>query len=164
MRVALEVAAGRSWGDAHRERSVHVLGDVGWLDRIFRFHVGPYPAPGGPHTVRPDDPQRWAPLDGSAWSFPGYSEYGPSERFVARLVPGRPTGWFLLPTGQAGNPLDPHYRDMQPRWSASELVELPLVRESVDARTVSRLRLMPSPDEPDAEADPIDSARPNETP
>ena len=115
---------GRAWGEVHRERSAHPLGTVGLLDRVFGFHVGPYPSRGGRHTVRPDAPSLRARLDSTAWHLPVVSEYGPSARFVARAAPGRMTGHFLLPTGQAGNPLDPHYRDMAAVWAESPLIEL----------------------------------------
>lgn len=117
-------APGRSWGEVHRERSAHPLGTVALLDRLFGFHVGPYPSRGGPHTVRPDAPSLRSRLDSTAWKFPVVSEYGPSARFVARAAPADMAGYFLLPTGQAGNPLDPHYRDMGAVWTESPLIEL----------------------------------------
>ncbi len=144
MRDALALWGGRAWGDVHHERSTHPLGLSPWLDRLFGFHVGPYPAPGGLHTVRPADPLRGAALDGSAWRPPFLGDYGPSQRFVAELRPGRVRGWFLLPTGQSGNPFSPHYRDMAERWESSRLIPLPLYREEVRARTVRTLRLLPS--------------------
>ena len=113
-----------SWGEVHAERSAHPLGTVPWLDRLFGFHVGPYPSRGGPHTVRPDAPSLRSRLDSTAWRFPVVSEYGPSARFVARAAPEDMAGYFLLPTGQAGNPLDPHYRDMGAVWTESPLIEL----------------------------------------
>ncbi|MDE2942998.1 MAG: penicillin acylase family protein [Gemmatimonadota bacterium] len=118
------VAPGDSWGEVHRERSAHPLGTVALLDRLFGFHVGPYPSRGGPHTVRPDAPSLRSRLDSTAWKFPVVSEYGPSTRFVARAAPADMAGYFLLPTGQAGNPLDPHYRDMGAVWTESPLIEL----------------------------------------
>ncbi|WP_420635383.1 penicillin acylase family protein [Candidatus Palauibacter sp.] len=115
---------GQRWGEVHRERSAHPLGGVAILDRIFRFHVGPYPSRGGRHTVRPDAPSLRSRLDSTAWSLPAMNEYGPSARFVARVAPGDMAGHFLIPTGQAGNPLDPHYRDMAAVWTESSLIEL----------------------------------------
>jgi len=117
-------APGSSWGEVHRERSAHPLGTVALLDRLLGFHVGPYPSRGGPHTVRPDAPSLRSRLDSTAWKFPVVSEYGPSARFVARTAPADMAGYFLLPTGQAGNPLDAHYRDMGAVWTESPLIEL----------------------------------------
>ena len=133
-RTAANVA-GSSWGGVHRERSAHPLGTVAWLDRLFGFHVGPYPSRGGPHTVRPDAPSLRSRLDSTAWKFPVVSEYGPSARFIARAAPADMTGYFLLPTGQAGNPLDPHYRDMGAVWTGSPLIELRPGRPSATAES-----------------------------
>ncbi|WP_419948096.1 penicillin acylase family protein [Candidatus Palauibacter sp.] len=115
---------GSAWGEVHRERSAHPLGSVALLDRLFGFHVGPYPSRGGRHTVRPEAPSLRSRLDSTSWRLPVVSEYGPSARFVARAAPGEMTGHFLIPTGQAGNPLDPHYRDMAAVWSESRLIEI----------------------------------------
>ncbi len=118
---------------------MHPLGQVPILDRIFRFHVGPYPARGGRHTVRPDDPALRSGLDSTSWALPALGEYGPSERFVADLKPDGPRGYFLLPTGQAGNPLDPHYRDMASVWAESALIEVSPGRPPEHPRSVLRL-------------------------
>lgn len=143
MADAIAAAAGRAWGEVHLERSTHLLGRVRWLNRIFGFHVGPYPVPGGPHTVRPDDPFRWRSLDSSSWTPPFLGEYGPSERFVAEMRPGRSVGFFLLPTGQSGNPFSPHYRDMAHRWLSSDLIPVPLYRDEARARAKRSLTLEP---------------------
>ena len=135
------VAPASSWGEVHRERSAHPLGTVALLDRLFGFHVGPYPSRGGPHTVRPDAPSLRSRLDSTAWKFPVVSEYGPSARFVARAAPADMAGYFLLPTGQAGNPLDPHYRDMGAVWTESPLIQLRPGRPST--RVESELRFLP---------------------
>ncbi len=143
MRYAIDAAAGRTWGEVHRERSVHPLAAVAWLDRLFGFDVGPYPAPGGRHTVRPDDPHRWSRVDSTSWTLPIESEYGPSERFVAHLGPEGVGGGFLLPTGQAGNPADRHYRDMARVWREGSLVPVPLDPGEPRANERARLRLVP---------------------
>jgi penicillin amidase len=145
---ALRDAAGatglRPWGELHRERHGHPLGRVGWLDRLFGFDVGPYPSPGAPRTVRPDDYMRWRPLDERSWRPPWINDYGPSERLVVSLGPGGPEGWFLLPTGQSGNPLDPHYRDMSGRWrEGGAMIRLPLDPDEVAARATRSLTLAP---------------------
>lgn len=142
MRDALAVWDGRAWGEVHEERSVHPLGHVGWLDRLFGFHVGPYPARGGPYTVRPDDPRRWWSLEG-AWRPPYLGEYGPSQRFVAEMRPDRSVGLFLLPTGQSGHPFSPHYRDMAERWESSRLIPIPLSLEEARGRAERTLQLVP---------------------
>jgi len=150
MRSALEVAGDRTWGEAHVERSVHALGGVSWIQQVFRFTIGPYPAPGGRHTVRPDDPHRWSVLDSTSWVPPYVSEYGPSERFVAHLSPVRPVGRFLLPTGQSGNPLDRHYRDMAEQWIGGAMAVVSLDTQEQRAGQASEMRLEPLDDAPES--------------
>ncbi len=126
LEVAVDAVDGRPWGEVHREVHRHPLGRVGWLDAIFGFDVGPYPGPGGPHTLRPDDSERWDDVGGGSWRPPWISDYGPTERFVAELRPEGVEGRFLLPTGQSGNPFSPHYRDMSERWREGRLIPVPL--------------------------------------
>jgi len=145
MADAIRASGLRPWGELNLERSGHPLGRNGWLDRVFHFDVGPRPVPGGPHTVRVAAPGGWAALDSTSWRPPHVGGFGPSERFVAELDPGGPRGWILLPTGQGGNPLGRHYRDMAARWdSTGTLVPLPMDLEAIRAVTVSRLRLLPA--------------------
>lgn len=150
MRDAVSAVQRRSWGELHSEVNSHPLGRVGWLDRLFGFDVGPYPSPGAPRTVRPNDYRRWSSLDSAAWRPPWVGDYGPTERLVVSLEPGQPVGGVLLPAGQSGVPLDRHYRDMNPRWRAGgPLIPLPLDSAAVEHRTVHRLRLLPgSPETP----------------
>ena len=143
MEDAVRVTGEASWGDLHQERHSHPLGAVGWLNRLFGFHIGPYASAGGPNTLRPDDYRIWAALDTGSWTPMWTSEYGPSERFVADVSPAGIVGRFLIPTGQSGNPLSRHYRDLNVRWRAGELVEVPLDLDLARARSVRTFVLEP---------------------
>lgn len=140
---ALRVTGGRTWGELHVERNRHALGQMAWLDRLLGLDVGPYPSAGGPNTVRPDDYARWNALDSTSWTPPWINEYGPSERFVAKLSPEGSMGWFLLPTGQSGNPFSPHYRDMSARWRSGSLIPLSLDSTAVARRASRSFTLTP---------------------
>ena len=144
MRDAVAAVGEATWGELHRERHVHPIGRNRWLQRLFGFSIGPYPSPGGPNTVRPDDYRKWEALDSTSWSPPWISEYGPSERFIAELGPDGPVGRFLIPTGQSGNPFSRHYRDLNDRWRAGELVDVPLERERFIQRSVQQIRIVPA--------------------
>jgi penicillin amidase len=143
LRDAVALTGYRPWGDLHREIHRHPLGYARWLDRVFAFNVGSYPSPGGPNTVRPDDYGRWNRFDSLSWTPPWPNEYGPSERFIIELRPGGNVGFFLLPTGQSGNPLSPHYRDQAKRWGSGRLIPVPLDASLVRQRTVRRFVLEP---------------------
>lgn len=126
MAEAIEEVGGRRWGELHAELHAHPLGTNVWLDRIFGFHVGPDPSPGGPNTVRPDAYQAWHRLAPGGPEPPWTGEYGPSQRMVVELTPAGPRGRVLLPTGQSGDPFSPHYRDMYEPWRAGRLTGLAL--------------------------------------
>jgi penicillin G amidase len=146
MAEALTKVRGRRWGDVHTERHAHPLGTSAWLERLFGFHVGPYPSPGGPNTVRPDAYQMWSRLDAGGPTPPWTSEYGPSQRLVVEMTPDGPRGRLLIPTGQSGNPFSPHYRDMNPAWRAGDLASLRLERSDADGASpdvARRIILLP---------------------
>jgi penicillin amidase len=132
-----------TWGELHQERHAHPLGSARWLERILGLNVGPYASEGGPNTLRPDDYRIWTALDEGSWTPPWTSEYGPSERFVAEIAPDGIRAGFLIPTGQSGNPLSPHYRDLNDRWRGGDLVELPLDPASASARAERTLTFQP---------------------
>ena len=148
MADALSVTRARPWGEVHTERSAHPLGASTVLQWLFGFSLGPYPSAGGPSTVRPDDYGRWNALDSASWMPPYVNEYGPSERFVAELDPDGNRGWFLIPTGQSGNPFSRHYRDLTERWRTGDLVGVPLDSAAAVSRAVRQLSLTP-PRRPD---------------
>ena len=131
--------AGVRWGDVHFEQSPHPLGQVPILDKLFRFNVGPYPVRGGRHTVRPDDRDTRSALDSTSWELPLVGEFGPSQRFAVYLQPDGPVGFLLLPTGQSGNPLDQHYRDMARVWANGDPIAVSLESPRDEIRSILRL-------------------------
>jgi penicillin amidase len=134
-RAARDDTAGRPWGELHRLWLDHPLADVPVVGSLFGFGRGDLPREGGPHTVNV------AGFDGRGVSFRVYD--GPSQRHVVDLADPDGSGGFILPGGQSGFPGSPHHMDQLPRWARGELVPLPLERTAVEARTVTRLRLVP---------------------
>ncbi len=143
MRDAIRVTGSRPWGELHYEVHPHALGGASWLANLFGLNVGPHPVAGGPNTVSPDDYARWSGFTEAAWTPPYYSDYGPSERFVAELNPDGPAGYFLIPAGQSGNPYSRHYHSLNARWRHGSLVEVPLEPKRTAARSVRRFTLAP---------------------
>ena len=139
--VAARPLTNVAWGDVNLEQSEHILGSSWILDMLLGLNVGPFPVRGGPYTVRPVHRSGWSALDSTSWSYPRVNLLGPSQRFVAHMAPGAPAGYFLLPTGQAGNPFDRHYRDMASRWNRPELIGLS--PGAWEATPVDLLRLLP---------------------
>ena len=148
------LTAGLRWGQARWEQSSHAMGSVEPLNRLFGLNVGPFPARGGRFTVRVARGFGWAAPGEGAWTWPRVGDAGPSMRFVASMSPDGPRAWFLLPSGQSGNPLDGHYRDMAARWPDSRLIEVSPVSFHTIADPVAAeseradgpvLRLQPTP-------------------
>ena len=50
---------------------------------------------------------------------------------------------FVLPGGQSGNPMSPHYADLFPLWQHGEGVPIAFTREEVEAASVETLTLTP---------------------
>ncbi|HET8635175.1 MAG TPA: penicillin acylase family protein [Gemmatimonadales bacterium] len=112
------------WGRAHRLEERHPLGDVPALGRLLRLDIGPVEVPGGDYTVNL--------CTSGGDSIPWTCTEGPSMRFVADMGNGD-GAWFVLPAGQSGNPLSPHYRDQFPLWRRGRLAWLQLKPGSATA-------------------------------
>jgi penicillin G amidase len=134
-RAAVDVAAGRSWGDLHTALAEHPLARAELLDRFLHLNVGPAPAGGSPTTV---NVSHYAGA-----RFPVVGAYGPSQRHVVDMADVDGAGGFILPTGQSGLPFSDHYADQWPRWLNGGLWRIPLGRAAAEARAVQRLVLTP---------------------
>jgi penicillin amidase len=51
---------------------------------------------------------------------------------------------FVATTGQSGNPLSAHYRDLTALWAAGASVPMSSARAAYDANAIGRLRLLPA--------------------
>ena len=122
--------SGWRWEALHQLHFEHMLGDAApLLDRL--FNRGPFPWGGGNVTV-------------------GRARYGYNEPFAARAganfrmvtelsQPIRARA--VVPGGQAGHPLSPHYDDQLPGFLAGELYPL---ADSPEAIGAPRTRLEPA--------------------
>ena len=82
----------------------------------------------------------------SGWSDdrpPYVSTYGPSQRHVVDMATVDEAGGFIIPGGESGNPLSPHYEDQVPLWRQGRLWVIPLDRAKAARRVVQRMRLLP---------------------
>lgn len=137
VRAALEAAGadGVPWGTVHLLRISHPFQDVPVIGGLLGFGRRDLPRPGDDYTVDA------APFEGNLPLFEVTS--GPSQRSVTDLGDLGGGGGFILPGGQSGRPANRHSWDQLERWRRGELWRLPLDRSEVEARTVSRLRLLP---------------------
>jgi penicillin amidase len=133
-RFGADPAAWR-WGDAHVARMTHpVFANQPLLGRLFDIDV---PSGGDSVTVdvghfNPGNP-RW----------PFASTHAATYRAIydlAHLDASR----FVSATGQSGNPLSPHYRDLTRLWAADASVPIGRDRASYRKEAIGTLRLQPS--------------------
>ncbi|GAB4576023.1 MAG: penicillin acylase family protein [Rhodothalassiaceae bacterium] len=102
------------WGRMHKVTQTHnPMSQVPTLARVFELRSQ---APGGTYTVNvagsrfgTDDPYGFG--------------HGPSYRAVYDLS-DLDASRYIIPTGQSGNPLSPHYDDMMPLWLRGESVAI----------------------------------------
>jgi penicillin amidase len=118
------------WGEAHPARMAHpVLGDLPVLGSIFSITV---PTGGDGSTVNVGH------YSMSARERPFANTHAAAYRGLYDL--GDPSrSRFVAATGQSGNPLSPHYRDLTALWARGETVPMSAAPEA----TVDTLVLEP---------------------
>ncbi|HEV7215876.1 MAG TPA: penicillin acylase family protein, partial [Chloroflexota bacterium] len=129
-----ENPAGWAWGRVRTLTLLHPLGRRKPLDRL--FNLGPIPWGGDSNTVS------------QAAVLPLEPEANPT--FIASLrmvvdVGNWDASRFVLPGGQSGNPLSPHYADQFRLWQRGEAIPIPWSEAAVDGATRATLRLRPLP-------------------
>ncbi len=135
MSAALSAAVteldGQTWGDIHTHTYAHPLGSVAALAPI--FNRGPFPTGGNWNTVN----------SGAYYADKPYAmTLGPAYRIIAD-----PADWdasrSIIPSGQSGQPFNPHYDDQIQQWLAVEYHPLPFSLDAVESAAVTTLKLIP---------------------
>ena len=120
------------WGSVRQVRFRHALGVVPALGAI--FDRGPYPLGGDSATIA----QAAAPM-----ADPGVdAAFTVSLRMVVD-VGNWNASRFVLPGGQSGNPLSPHYDDQLELWRNGGAIPIAWDRREVERATRQRLVLEP---------------------
>jgi penicillin amidase len=121
-----------AWGRIRPLALPHPLSRRKPLDLI--FNLGPFPWGGDSNTIAQAGTGATNPL-----SAPG--------AIASLRMAVEPGAWdearFVLPGGQSGNPLSPHYADMLPLWRRGEGVPMAWSEEAVAGATRRTLRLLP---------------------
>ena len=121
-----------AWGSVRPLILRHPFGRKKPFDKV--FNLGPIPMGGDANTI----PQATVtPLHPT-----GDPVYIPSLRMVVD-VGNWSASRFILPSGQSGNPLSPHYADQLPLWERNEGLPIAWTEEEIQATTVATLRLIP---------------------
>ena len=98
------------------------------------FNLGPFPWGGDANTISQAAPD---PVDPT-----GNPIAIASLRMVVE-VGNWGNSRFVVPGGQSGNPLSPHYQDMLPLWRRGEGAPIAWSEDDVEKAKISTLRLIP---------------------
>ena len=135
MSAALSAAVteldGQTWGDIHTHTYAHPLGSVAALAPI--LNRGPFPTGGNWNTVN----------SGAYYADKPYAmTLGPAYRIIAD-----PADWdaslSIIPSGQSGQPFNPHYDDQIQQWLAVEYHPLPFSLDAIESAAKNTLKLIP---------------------
>lgn len=138
MRRALSDTGGRSLGERQTLTMRHPMAGVPILGRLLGLSRGPWPRGGTAGTLNSAFSRQQS--DGSFDIVAG-----PSWRFVIDFA-NVDSAIMVLPAGNSGNPMSPHFFDCFERWRSGEYFTVPFTRESVEAAAASTLRLVPDTD------------------
>lgn len=128
---------GWTWGRVHQITFTHPLGMVGPLGSL--FNIGPFPQPGGDEVINALEYDR-AQHDYSIQS-------GPSTRRLIDFAEPE-QAQTILPTGNSGNFVDPHYADQAPLFTAGEYRTAWIADSDIAAHTEHVLTVKPGPRPP----------------
>jgi penicillin amidase len=130
--AAESASEGRAWTDAHIARFDHPLGSaaapLAWL-----FNRGPVPLPGDSYTINRASYHRLRPF--AVWEVVSWRQIFDVGQWDQTRV--------VLPAGQSGHPLSPHYVDQTELWRTGQYRAQPFSRRAVEESRAHRLLLVP---------------------
>lgn len=121
-----------TWDKVHILEHQHPLGKVAALRKM--FNVGPFAVPGSNEVI---NNQFFDYTDDAQHLVKG----GPSTRRIIDFSDIE-NSWSILPTGQSGNPLSPHYRDQAEMYNTGAFRKMKLNKEEI-IRTSTKLVFKP---------------------
>ena len=135
------------WGDVHKVTFKHMFSGVsGLVDDL--VNIGPYSIGGDGTTVFNTEYsfERLFAKQGSSEksirSKPYENILGPSMRYVFDFA--NPDYMeMILPTGQSGNFMSSHYKDMTHQWLNGKYIKLPLTVDKFKSTSINEMTLIP---------------------
>jgi len=121
-----------AWGDVRPLTLLHPVGARKSLKRV--FDLGPFPWGGDSNTPAQAGVSMLSPTDNPAFI--------QSLRFVCELGDWENCRW-VLPGGQSGNPLSPHYADQLTLWRRGRGIPIAWSSTEVHRATFAVLKLEP---------------------
>ena len=124
---------GWAWGRVRPLVLQHAAGGRAPLDKV--YNLGPFPWGGDACTVGQ------ASVD---LACPRSCSFGVATLRMVVDVGNWEESRFVLPSGQSGNPLSPHYADQHALWRRGEGIPIAWTPEKVDQIAQATLRLVPA--------------------
>jgi penicillin amidase len=121
-----------NWAEMHAVRFSHPVSSAAYPLR-WLFDRGPSHVAGDGTTVMRVSYNRLRPF--AAWELPSWRQVLDVGSWDDSQV--------VLPTGQSGHPLSPHYFDQNEMWKKGNYRRQPFTRQAVDAARTHRLFLLP---------------------
>lgn len=130
---ALEIAKNKTWGELNSFAMSHPMASVPILGGMLNLDKKSQPWPGTAGTL---NASFIVPVSDSTYQ----TIVGPSWRFLIDFadIDG---AQFVLPAGNSGNPMSPHFYDFNQLWQNGEYWNVPISNERVKANAVTTLRL-----------------------
>ena len=111
-----------NWGAMHTLTHEHPMAKVKILDWLLNLNIGPFPAAGSGTTVNNMQYRMEDPYD---------VVLGPSVRHIYDFSNYTQGGLSVLPTGQSGNPLSPHYADQAGMFNSGRYRTFPIDEQTI---------------------------------
>ena len=121
------------WGKVHTLEHKHLVGRQPPLNAW--FNVGPFPAPGGEEVIN----NIGFTLNGEGL-YP--ATHGPSRRSVIDFADPE-NSMSILPTGQSGEVMSPHYGDQAEKYIQGQFRRQLMNRKEIEAQSPDRLIFTP---------------------
>jgi len=136
MAASLEIVGDKTWKDFNSLTMRHPMSGVPLLGGLLDLNRGHWVWPGSAGTL---NASHLVAHDDNSFE----TIVGPSWRFVIDFsdVDG---AMFVLPAGNSGNPMSPHFFDFNKMWQEGKYWNIPISEERVKARAVSKLLLKPA--------------------